>query len=368
MADHRNLPADSPQDAETGWLTRERLLALTLIVATGLAFYLCYRLVFPFLPAISWALALAVVTYPVHAWIKRHIPNNDAAAALSLLIVAVLIVAPAIVLTQQAVVATSQGVESVATDAVKGRWQKMADRNPRLAPAVTWIQQRFDLDRESQRLGDTIRASIPGFVTGSLGVLLQLLITFFALYYFFRDRQAALGLLRSLSPLSQRETERLFARVADTIRAIVFGTLLVAMVQGALGGLMFWWLDIPAPLLWGAVMALLALVPWLGPAVVWLPAAMLLALEGDWSKALILTAWGGIVVALIDNLLYPVFVGDKLRLHTLPVFIAIVGGLASFGASGLILGPLILAVTVALIDIWRYRTAGGRKADVDVSA
>jgi predicted PurR-regulated permease PerM len=365
MADERNPLAEPRQDTETGWLTRERLLALTLIVATGFAFYLCYRLVYPFLPAISWALALAVVTYPVHAWIRRQVPNNDAAAGLSLVIVAVLVVAPAIFLVQQAVLATSQGVESVATDAVKGHWQKVADRNPRLAPAIVWIEQRFDLRRESQRLVEGVRASLPGFVTGSLGVLLQLLITFFALYYFFRDRQATLGLLRSLSPLSQKETERMFARVADTIRATVFGTLLVAIIQGALGGLMFWWLGIPAPLLWGTAMALLALVPWLGPFVVWVPAAILLALEGSWGKALILTAWGGIVVALIDNLLYPMFVGDKLRLHTLPVFIAIIGGLASFGASGLILGPLILAITVALIDIWRYRTADGRKADVD---
>jgi predicted PurR-regulated permease PerM len=115
-------------------------------------------------------------------------------------------------------------------------------------------------------------------------------------------------------------------------------------------------------------MALLALVPWLGPFVAWVPTALLLALEGSWGKALILSAWGGIVVALIDNLLYPMFVGEKLRLHTLPVFIAIVGGLASFDASGLILGPLILAVTVALVDIWRYRTADGRKADVDAPA
>jgi predicted PurR-regulated permease PerM len=93
-----------------------------------------------------------------------------------------------------------------------------------------------------------------------------------------------------------------------------------------------------------------------------------LALEGSWGKALILTAWGGIVVALIDNLLYPVLIGTKLRLHTVPVFIAILGGLAVFGAAGLILGPIVLAMMVALIDIWRRRTTGGRTAESGVQA
>jgi predicted PurR-regulated permease PerM len=131
---------------------------------------------------------------------------------------------------------------------------------------------------------------------------------------------------------------------------------------------MFWWLGLPTPLVWGMVMALLAVVPILGAFVVWIPAAVFLALEGHWAKALILTGWGGIVIALIDNLLYPVLVGERLRLHTLLVFIAILGGLTLFGASGLILGPVVLAVTLALVDVWRWRTAGGRSVESGVQA
>jgi predicted PurR-regulated permease PerM len=111
------------------------------------------------------------------------------------------------------------------------------------------------------------------------------------------------------------------------------------------------------------VMGLLAIVPVLGAFVVWVPAAIFLALEGNWGKALLLTAWGGIVIALIDNLLYPILVGTKLRLHTVPVFIAIIGGLTVFGVAGVILGPLVFAVTLSLIDVWRRRTAHGRTAE-----
>jgi predicted PurR-regulated permease PerM len=200
-------------------------------------------------------------------------------------------------------------------------------------------------------------------VTGSVSAIADLLITLFALFFFLRDRRPALRVMRSLVPLSEAETDEVFGRVVDTMYATVYGTLVVALVQGLLGGLMFWVLGIPGALLWGAVMALLAIVPVLGAFIVWVPAALFLALEGSWGKALILTVWGAGVISLIDNLLYPLLVGKRLRLHTLAVFIAIVGGILLFGSAGLILGPVTLAVTVALIDIWGRRTAGGRRVE-----
>lgn len=149
--------------------------------------------------------------------------------------------------------------------------------------------------------------------------------------------------------------EQLFTRVGDTVHATVYGTLAVAVVQGILGGLMFWWLGLPAPLLWGLVMAGLAVIPVLGAFVVWIPAALFLALDGSWGKALILAVWGSVVVGGIDNVIYPILVGKRLKLHTIPAFMSIIGGLAVFGPSGLILGPVTLTITVLLLEIWRSR-------------
>jgi len=117
--------------------------------------------------------------------------------------------------------------------------------------------------------------------------------------------------------------------------------------------------------LWGLVMGMLAVVPVLGAFIIWIPATLLLALEGSLGKALILAVWGGVVVGGIDNLIYPILVGNRLKLHTIPAFMAIVGGLIVFGASGLILGPVTLTVTVVLLEIWRSRTprSGGHKDD-----
>jgi predicted PurR-regulated permease PerM len=143
--------------------------------------------------------------------------------------------------------------------------------------------------------------------------------------------------------------------ISNTIHATIYGTLAVSAVQGLLGGLMFWWLGLPAPLLWGVVMAFMALVPVLGAFVVWIPAAFFLVLEGSWGKALILTLWGLVVVGTIDNLLRPMLVGRRLKLHTVLAFISVVGGLIQFGPAGLIIGPAVLAITTALLEVWTGR-------------
>jgi predicted PurR-regulated permease PerM len=159
------------------------------------------------------------------------------------------------------------------------------------------------------------------------------------------------------SPLSQAQMEGLLERIGDTIHATVYGTFAVASVQGLLGGLMFWWLGLPAPLLWGLVMGMLAVIPMLGAFVIWAPAALFLLLEGAWHDALTLSLWGMLVVGTVDNLLRPVLVGDRLRLHTVLTFLSVVGGLMVFGAAGLILGPVILVITMAMLEFWSARNA-----------
>ena len=156
---------------------------------------------------------------------------------------------------------------------------------------------------------------------------------------------------------------RMFVGVSNTVHATLYGTFAVAIVQGTLGGLMFWWLGLPSPLLWGIVMALLAVVPVLGAFIVWIPAAIFLFLEGSGGKALLLTLWGSIVVGGIDNFLYPILVGTQLKMHTVLAFVSIVGGLIVFGPSGLILGPVIFTVTRILLEIWSSQNIAEQAKD-----
>src|SRR5262249_3519645 len=155
-------------------------------------------------------------------------------------------------------------------------------------------------------------------------------------------------------------------RVANTVQGTINGTLLMAALQGTLGGMMFWWLGLPTPLFWGVVMAVLAVIPYLGTLVGWMPPALYLGLDGQYNSAVILAGWGVCVVTLVDNLLSPIVVGKQLHIHPLLAFIGIVGGVSVFGASGVILGPVTLAVAIVLVDIWRTRISWGGVAEEPV--
>jgi predicted PurR-regulated permease PerM len=351
------------ETAPVPWLPRERVQVFVLVAATLVALYLCYLLVKPFLAPLAWALALSIIATPMHKWLARHIRHTTMAAMVAVAIVAIIIVGPTFFLGRQLMVEATQGVEVVQQQMQSGVWLRSMEEIPWLAMLYKWLEEHIELSSMIQSTVGSMSAFASSLVTGSVVFFIELLITFFCLFYFFRDRERSMQAIASLLPLSQGESHALFQRISATVHATVYGTLMVCVVQGFLAGLMFWWLGIPGPVLWGVIMGLLNIVPILGPYVIWLPIAIGLALQGDWGSALILTGWGAVVVGLIDNILYPVLVGDRMRLHTLPVFFAILGGLVVFGGSGVILGPVVLAVTDALIHIWKDRTTAGRSAE-----
>jgi predicted PurR-regulated permease PerM len=336
---------------------REPVLVAVLVVATGLAVYVCYLLAAPFLPSIAWALALAIPTHPIYDWLREKLGRRNLAAGLTVFAVAVVIVAPLVFLFQEVVRQAANALSAAQAAITSGEWLGALERYPRLMSFLRWTDSLWDVRGAVERAVTSATPQAASVLAGSFRIAAQFLITFFLLFYFYRDRRPIMNRLRGLIPLSKQEADEVFSRINDTVYATLYGTLAVATVQGTMGGLMFWWLGLPAPLFWGTVMALLAIIPVLGAFIVWIPAAIYLALAGLWIKAIILALWGSLVVGTIDNILFPVFVGERIRVHTVPVFMAVVGGIIVFGASGVILGPVVLAVTYALIDIWRRRMA-----------
>ena len=339
--------------AANDWGSRSHVQTLVLMAVSALGLYLCYRMAAPFLPALAWALALAVLFSPFQRWLESKLKHPNLAAAVSVLVISLIVVVPAAFVGQRLVLQAAKGAELIETKINSGEWRRALEAQPRLAPLADRIEHQ--LEGTLKTLATRLSTTAGLIVKRSVFQLVEFCLTFYLLFYFLRDRHAALQSLRSLSPLTEPELDRLFGRVGDTIYATVYGTLAVSSVQGLLGGLMFWWLGLSAPLLWGLVMALLAVVPVLGAFVVWIPAALFLALEGSWGKALILTLWGMLVVGTIDNLLRPVLVGNRLKLHTVLAFISVVGGLILFGPAGLILGPVALTFTMVLLEIWTSR-------------
>jgi predicted PurR-regulated permease PerM len=325
------------------------LAGLTLAVIWGL-----WRIGRPFLGALTWAAVVALVSAAPHRWIKARVRRPGLAAGLTTALATLVVVVPMTFVAVSLYRAGSEAAATVRRQIEDGSWRERVSDRPLLGRVAGIVEKQV------KQVGDGGGgagggAAVPRAVSVTFRGAMEMLVTVFALFFFVRDGPEVRRLVRSLLPLSNREADRMIRRVSDTVYATTWGTVVVAAIQGALGGLMFWFLGLPAPLLWGTVMALLAIVPILGAFVVWVPAAIYLALDGEIVKALILAAWGGIVVALVDNFLYPVLVGNRMRLHTLAVFIAILGGLSLFGASGLVLGPAVLAAAVELRRVWRRR-------------
>ena len=347
-----------PEGRESSWPNADQVRFLIVLSVTGLGLYLCYLLTVPFLASLTWALVLSVTFSHAHQNIEMRINHPNLAAGISVAAILILVVFPVVLVVQQLAQETAKGAVYIEAHIRNGAWREALVGQPILARAVQWVEQQLDLAGTAGSISSYLTTLGTSVLLNSISQFLNLVLTFYMLFFFLRDRREIVRKLQSLSSLTSAETRYVLSRFVDTIHATVFGKLVVAALQGTLSGLMFWWLGLPLPILWGAVMGMLSIVPVLGASVVWVPAAIYLTLEGDWGKALVLTAWGVGVVATIDNLLYPILVGDRLKLHAVPTFIGAIGGILAFGAAGLVLGPAIISVTLALIKILKKRFNG----------
>lgn len=353
MIEMQDTPPAVP--TEKDWGSRSQVQILVLMAVTVIGIYLCYRMALPFRSALAWALALAVLFTPFHQWMEVKLRHSNLAALISVALISLIVVVPTTFVGQRLVQEANKGAEIIEGKVSSGEWSRALKREPRLAPLVERIERELDLPGTIKTFAAWMSATAGSFLKGSAFQVIDFCLTFYLLFYFLRDRRLTLHAFRQMSPLTRSEMDQMFHRVGDTVHATIYGTLAVSFVQGLLGGLMFWVLGIPSPLLWGVVMALLAIVPILGSFVVWIPVALFLAMDGSWGKSLILVLWGVLVVGTVDNLLRPVLVGNRLKLHSLLAFMSVVGGLLLFGPAGLILGPVALTITSVLLKIWTSR-------------
>lgn len=338
--------------------TNERFRPFALAGLILLTVGLCVLLSVPFLPALTWSVALAIMAWPLHAWISRRIPQPNLAAGLSSAIVVLLVLIPVLFVTYQ--LAREAGAAS--DHMGEGIGSNMRDRLeaiPGLGGIVDWFNRiGLDVEQEARTWIASYTASATAFLQGSVDVVLQSLVALFILFHLFRDRAQFVRGVRDLLPLSRAESDRVFASVADSVHANLYATVVTSCIDAAGGGLMFWALGLPSPVLWSVVMFVLSLLPVVGAGMVWAPAIAYLVLNGQWLSALLLLGWGLGSWFVVDNIIYVRLAGERMRMHQAPTLVAFLGGLAVFGVSGMILGPAILAVTVALLDVWRRREAG----------
>jgi predicted PurR-regulated permease PerM len=340
----------------------ERLFYARAFALVGLLLlgYLAYLILAPFLAPIAWALFIAFLIYPLHRWLARKLGGRDAISAVFLtILVLLLLIGPLTALgaafAQQAAELTKYVQQLVVEH--KPAAPSDLESLPVIGPAVIWLQDTAGVSLAQIQAWaiEAAQALLKGLASlgraaflGALGTVVGFALMMFILFFAIRDGRRWMETARELIPMSTDERARLFEHLGAVTRAMVYGTGVTALVQGALVAIGFAVVGLPSPVVFGVLASLAALVPMVGTPVVWVPAVIVLAAQGRWGAALFMALWGGFVVT-IDNFLRPWLVSGRAQIGALTVFIGVLGGVAAFGPIGIFMGPLVLALAIALI-------------------
>lgn len=331
-------------------------LVLLLVVSVAFA-----TILWPFYPAVLWAVILAIVFTPLVRWILVRTGGKHTLAALATLtVVVVMVILPAAVigamLVQEAVGAYAR-MQSGELNFARYA-QQIMDALPAWA---TGLLDRVGLDsfravQEKFSVGLTERFQFVFTQALNIGqnafeFVVSIFVMLYLLFFLLRDGAELSERIRVVIPLESALQRSLAAKFTTVVRATVKGNVVVAVLQGTLGGLAFWALGIHGALLWGVVMALLSLLPAVGAGLVWLPVALYLLVTGPVWQGVLLIAYGVLVIGLVDNVLRPILVGKETKLPDYVVLISTLGGLAVLGLNGFVLGPLIAAMFIAMWDV-----------------
>jgi predicted PurR-regulated permease PerM len=338
------------------------LLLLVIIVSLAFAWIL-----WPFFSAVLWAMVLAIVFAPMYRRLLRLIGQQPNLAALSSVVIILMLVILPVSLTATAVVqeATNfyERIQSGELDL--GRF--FLQLREAFPAWVTDLLDRFgltNLGAVQERISDALKrgsqflaAQALSIGQGAADFVLGLVVMLYLLFFLLRDGAALSKWIQDAIPLPPEQERDLFAKFATVIRATIKGSILVAALQGALGGFIFWILGLHAPVLWGVVMGLLALLPAVGAGLIWAPVAVYLLAAGWIWQGLVLLAFGALVIGLVDNILRPLLVGKDTKMPDYVVLISTLGGIATFGLNGFVIGPVIAAMFIAAWAIFSESVA-----------
>lgn len=351
------MESDGSRPPTPGEAFYARTFALITLLLLG---FLLYRILLPFFAPLAWALFIAFLIRPVHTWLTGKLRGRASLSAAVLTFAVLLMLIGPLAGLSAAFAAQVAALLQYAQELTAGRtaedFANLATV-PVLGTALAWFQDTFGVSLaqiqgwavEAARTVLQFLASLGGKIfLGALGTVVGFVLMMFLLFFMIRDGQQILAILRELVPMTPAHRARLFNHLAEVIRAVFYGTGVTAVVQGTLIAIGFAILGLPAPIVFGVLAALFALVPLAGTPFVWVPAVIVLALQQRWWAAIFLLVWG-LVVATLDNILRPILVSSRAQVGTLTVFIGVLGGVSAFGAIGLVLGPLVLALVIALI-------------------
>ncbi len=308
-------------------------------------------IVYPYLGALVFAGVIAVLVHPVHLRIERRVHHKTLSALLTAFLSALIIILPAVGVSYLVFVEVqgmSVAMQRSGLTSIHSIFAPLTDHINHALPSGLTI----NLEEVVREGAMWISSHIGALFTSTAGMVLRLFVAFIALYYFLKDGHRFRKVFVRFSPLSDEADEEVLKRLDQVVHSLIRGTLLIAVLQGALTGIALWAVGIPNPALWGVVATIGAIIPNVGTGIVFVPAALFLIVTGQYAVTVLLALWGFLVVGLIDNIFRPQLIGRDVSIHPLLVFLSVLGGLAFFGASGFLIGPLVFGVLVALADIY----------------
>ena len=339
--------------------------------------YLVYRILAPFLDTLGWAGVIGIATYPLYRRLRKRLPGRDTlAASIMTPLVVMTLVVPFVLFIFILGGEVSQVYQYLEKVTASGGSDVLGtlSRNHFIQPALERIRPLLDmLDIE---LGNTLLPALKSLATFLLGystailkniflMIIKLVLMVITLFFLYRDGEAFLRRFLSVLPLEESESDVLLGTVKRVLSAVIYGILLTCLVQGILGGIGFWFTGLPSPILFGALMAVAALVPVVGTALIWLPGALWLFAGGEVVMGIVLLAWGMIVVGMIDNLLRPLFISGRAHLSLFIIALGVLGGVFAFGPLGVVTGPIVLALFLAVFEIYARRVFPGESSSRD---
>jgi predicted PurR-regulated permease PerM len=335
--------------------TSDRLTTVLSYGALLFLIYLAYRIVEPFLVPLAWSAILAIFFYPVHEWMMQRV-RPSRAALVSTLGVTLLLIVPALVVL---VYTTRQAIDATA------RLQDVLMDPDKALPshALAWIRNQLPhawqstdfsepLRQGAERVATFLGSRFAGLVKNLFNFFVDLFIVIFALFFMFRDGDEIVRGVSHLLPFDEAIQQEMLRESRDLIFASVAVALVIAGLQGVLGGLAFTIGGISTPVFWAVLIAFFSLVPVVGSALIWVPGALFLAFNGHWGRAIAVIVICGGVAGLADNIVRPMLLRNRTRLNELLLFLGVLGGLQAFGLLGLVIGPTIVAAAMGVFRVY----------------
>jgi predicted PurR-regulated permease PerM len=335
------------------------------ILLAGLAviLYFCFRILQPFLIPIFVALILSTLLAPLYTIFEQRLGGRRSLAALIVcLLLTAIILVPVVLLSVSLANEANDAYQRLRDPETLTRIQSwFAPGSAVLSRLQSWLPSSIQLDNleigarlsaQAQQIGVAALGVATTFAAGIFAVLMDYFLMSIVLFFLLRDFEYFADSVRLISPLSDEQEQLFVERFRKVTRATVLGNLVTALTQGTLSGLLFLILGLPNPVLWGALTALLSLVPLMGTALIWVPWTIYLFAIGSPARAVIFAASQIVVVGGIDNILKPLLIEGSVKMHTLLVFFSILGGIAYFGILGMFFGPLIFAIALTLLEFY----------------